>query len=100
EAGAGMGGGDHGIDDRRIGVAEDQRPPASHVVDIAMAVDVGEPGTTPFLEEHRRSAHATERANRRVHASGNDPTGTIEEALTPGSLDADQKSRVSRSCSG
>jgi hypothetical protein len=95
-----MRGGGDGLDDRRIRVPEDQRPPAAHVVDVAMAVDVGEPGATPLLEEHRGAPHAAEGAHRRVHASGDDPAGAVEEALTPSSLDAHQKSSVSRSCSG
>ncbi len=33
----------HGLDDGRVGVAEDHRPPRAHQVDVAVAVGVGQP---------------------------------------------------------
>ncbi len=84
EAGAELGGGGDRLDDGWMGVAEDERAPAAHVVHVAMSVHVGEPGAATLAKEDRRAAHAPKRPDRRVHPAGDDPPGAIEQALAAG----------------
>ena len=61
-------------DDRRehrgVGVAEDERPPRAHVVDVVVAVDVDDLGAVAALDEDRVAADGAHRAHRRVDAAG------------------------------
>ena len=65
----------------RVGVAEDGRAPRADVVDVAVAVDVDEPGALAFAEEDGRSADGAEGAHGRIHAAGNDPLRGFKELL-------------------
>jgi hypothetical protein len=61
----------HRVQDVRVAVAEDHRAPRTDVIDITLVVFVGDVGAFSVLEEQRRAANALERANRRVHTTGN-----------------------------
>ncbi|MNZ81428.1 hypothetical protein D3C78_1000940 [compost metagenome] len=61
----------HRVQHIRMAVAEDHRAPGADVIHIALVVFVGDVGAFGVLEEQRRAADALERANRRVHATGN-----------------------------
>ena len=92
--------GGHRLDDVRMGMAEDERPPAPHVIDVAVAVDVGQPGAPALAEEDRRAAHPAEGADRGVDAPGCHPAGAVEEAEAERAIHGAQSSSVSCSCSG
>jgi hypothetical protein len=47
-----------------LSVSEDHGPPGTHVVDVAVAIDVGQPGAGSGGEEDRRATDALERADR------------------------------------
>jgi hypothetical protein len=53
-----------------VGVAEDERAPGAHVVDVVVAVDVDDLGAVPALDEDRVAADRPHRAHRRVDAAG------------------------------
>ena len=53
-------------------VAEDQRAPRHHVVDVLVAVEVVQHRARAALHEDRREPDGAERAHRRVHAAGDD----------------------------
>ena len=50
-------------------VAQNQRPPGAHVVDVLVAVDVEDARALAARDEARRSADAAKRADRRIHAA-------------------------------
>ena len=56
----------HGRDDLRMGVPEQRRPPGTHEIDVAGAVDVGHSATGCLLDETRRAAHGRECPHGRV----------------------------------
>ena len=74
----------HGGDHARVRVPEDHRSPGLHVIDVGVPVDVGDGGASSANEERRHASDGTERADRRVHAAGDDPAGAIEQVLGPG----------------
>ena len=67
-----------GLDDRRMGVAEDHRAPGADVVDVAVAVDVEQVGPFGPVEEDRLAADAAERPGRAVHPAGHELFGPLE----------------------
>src|SRR3990167_1542003 len=54
-----------------MAVAQHQRTPALHVVDIAFAVGIEDMRAFATRKEHRRAAHLAEGADRGVDAAGN-----------------------------
>ena len=63
---------DDGLDDLRIGVAQNQRAPGADVVDVAIAVGVPDVRALAADEERRVAADRTEGADRRIHSAGNE----------------------------
>ena len=78
------GGSFDGLDDRRKGVAEDHRPPGAEVVDVAVAVGVGEPRALGVGDERRGSADGAEGPDGRVDAAGEVSLGALLEGLGSG----------------
>ena len=74
----------HRGDHLRVGVAENQRPPGTDIIDVALAVGVGDVGTGTGNEKARRAADRTEGAHRRVDAAGNVLLGALKELLILG----------------
>ena len=62
----------YGLYDAGMGMAENERPPRAHVVDVFAAVDIKNPRTSPPVDKARTAAHCAESARRTVHASGDD----------------------------
>ena len=64
-------------DDQRMRVAENQRSPASDVIDVF--VFVGIPDVRAFAAYDKRwvATHRTERAHRRVHSAGDHALGAL-----------------------
>src|SRR5687768_15160684 len=60
-------------DYRRIGVAEDERPPGEDVVDVLVAIEIEQARARPALDEERVAADGAESPDRTVHPTGNDP---------------------------
>jgi hypothetical protein len=65
-------------------VAEDQRPPGADIVDVALAVGIGDAGAGTGNEEARRPADRTKSPHRRVHATRYVLLGTLKELLIAG----------------
>ena len=61
-----------GLDDARRRMAEDQRPPGHHMVDVAVAVHVEDVRPFAALHEQRVAADALEGAHGRIDAAGDD----------------------------
>ena len=74
----------NGFDHRRKGVAQDHRPPGAEIVDIAVAVGVGEPGALSAFDKRRRAAHRAEGPHGRVDAAGEEALGALLEGLGTG----------------
>ncbi len=66
-------------------VAEDQRAPREHEVEVAVAVGVLEPGAFAARDETGRAPDAAERAHRAVDAAGKNLPRLGEEVLGCGS---------------
>src|SRR5207245_81159 len=81
------------------GVPEEQRPPGLNEVDVAATVGVDEIRALAPFNEHRRSTHRTERADRRVHASGDDAPGSLEQLLRAAGSHSGGSSRSNSSAS-
>ena len=64
-------------------MAEDQRPPGEDVVDVAVAVDVDEVRALAALDEERRAADGSERADGRADAAWQQARRLREEPLGP-----------------
>ena len=71
----------HRIHDGGERVALQHRPPGTHVVQVAVAIHIREPGTLRGREEHRRAADAAKRPHRRVDAAGNAVRGPFDQLL-------------------
>ena len=56
------------IEHRRRRVAEHERAPRQHVVDVLVAIDVPDARAFAARHDERLAADAAERAHRRVHA--------------------------------
>ena len=61
----------HRFDDFRVRVAEDRRAPRLHVVEVLAAVGVDDPAAVRTGHEERLAPDRPERADRRVHSTGN-----------------------------
>src|SRR5580765_3265649 len=61
-----------GLQDRRVGVAEDHRAPGADQVDVGLAVHVGEPGAARGGHEARGAADRAEGADGAVDPAGDD----------------------------
>ena len=68
-----------GVDDRRMRVAEDRRPPRSDIVEIALAVGVPQVRAVAARDEAWRAADGTIRAHRRIDACGDRALRAREE---------------------
>ena len=68
-----------GVDDGRVGVAEDHRPPRADQVDVAVAVGVGQPAAVRLGDEARGAADRGEGSHRGVHPAGDDLAGVLEQ---------------------
>ena len=77
-------GGPDGLEHLGVGVTEDHRPPRADEVDVAVAVDVGEPGALGAGDEARDAAHTTEGPHRRVDPTGDHLASAVEEGLRSG----------------
>jgi len=64
---------------RRVLVAENHRPPGADIVDIALAVGVGQPGAIRRRDEARHAADCAERAHRRIDPARDAALGAVEE---------------------
>ena len=62
-----------------MGVAEDGGPPRSHVVDVALAVDIPQVRAVAARDEARRAADGAKGAHRRIDARRNRALRTGEE---------------------
>src|SRR4051812_16660092 len=73
----------HGVVERREdnagGVAERERAPREHVVDVFMAVDIPDPGAISPLDDERLAADSAERANWRAHTTRKERTGALHD---------------------
>ena len=70
------------LDDRGMSVAEDQRAPGAHPVDVAVAVDVDQLEALAALDEDRVvAADRAHRPNGRVDPARQEPRGPREEHL-------------------
>ncbi len=74
----------HGLQYRRVGVAQNHRPPGQHIVDVALALAVIQVGPFGPFHKQRRAPDAAECAYRRIHAAGNILTGSFEKLLGSG----------------
>ena len=81
----------NGLDHRRKGVAQNHRPPGAEVVDVAVAVGVGEPGALGALDKRRRAAHRAKGPHRRVYPAGKEALGALLKGLGTG---ADGRLRI------
>ena len=65
-------------------MAEDHRTPGAEVVDVAVAIGVGEPGTLGALNEGRFAAYGAKGANGRVDSAGEKALRTLLQGLGAG----------------
>ena len=65
--------------DRRVGVAEDDRPVALHQIDVAASLDVPHVRALGTFDDVRRAADGLEGADAGVDAAGDDPAAAFEE---------------------
>jgi hypothetical protein len=79
EAGANLEDGLQSFDNFFRTVPQKQRTPGTDVVDVAVSIDVDEPGSLASSDETRCTAHAPEGTNGRVNPSGRYFLGTGKE---------------------
>jgi len=84
KAGGVAGGALDGFDYGREGVAEDHGTPGAEVVDVAVAVGVGEVGSLSALDKGGGSADGFECADGGVDAAGEEALGALLEGLGTG----------------
>ena len=72
---------DHRLDDRRGGVAEDQRAPRAEEVEIVVTVDVPDARPGSAIDEEGAPADAAEGPHRAVDAARNDPLRSREQRV-------------------
>ena len=73
----------HRLDDRRMGVAEDGRPPGTDVVDIAPSVGVPDMRSAASFEHERPPADGAERPDRAVDPAREQPLRALDEPRRP-----------------
>ena len=86
-AGASFSGCLDGFDDGGMGVAQDHGAPGAYVVDVGIAVDVGDVGAVGFPDEGRRTAHVGIGADRAVDAAGHVFPGFFKGGFGLGEVD-------------
>ena len=84
ERGPLRGGAQRRFDDLGASMAEQQRSPRLHEIDVAVAVDVDEERALTAVEEHRRAAHAPEGPNRRIDPARDHGASASEQVLGSG----------------
>src|SRR5690606_23547339 len=67
------------LDDGSMAMPENQRSPCAHIVQIAVSIRIGQPGTFATLKEQRVATDATEGTNRRIDTPGDHLAGAVEE---------------------
>ncbi|MPN23265.1 hypothetical protein SDC9_170653 [bioreactor metagenome] len=69
----------HRLDNGRVSVPGNRRPPRADVIDIGLAISV--PHSRPFgtIDEARRATHRAKGANRRIDATRNGLLGAFEK---------------------
>jgi len=75
-----------GLDDRGEGVAENHGAPGAEVVNVSVAVGVGEVGALRALDEGRRAAYCAKGPDRGVDAAGEEMLGALLEGLGAGAV--------------
>eukprot|EP00983_Pelagomonas_calceolata_P072241 1151628-Pelagomonas_calceolata.AAC.8 len=64
-----------------VGVAADGGPPAAHVVDVGVAIHVGDLAALDAVEHDGLAAHGSESPDGAVHTTGQQGLGLVEDAL-------------------
>ena len=72
------------LDHARVGVAQNQRSPGQHVVDVAIVVHIDHVGAFAPFDEERLAAHRLEGTHRRIDTAGQQFDGLGEELLGVG----------------
>jgi len=67
-----------GVQDLGVGMAEEQRTPRADIVDVGVAIDIGEAAPARGRDEEGLSSHGAERAHGRVDAAGDEPQSFLE----------------------
>ena len=62
----------------RICMAENERSPAQHVIDVGIAIDIRHLAAGARFKEDRRSANGSKCAHRRINSTGDEITCVIE----------------------
>jgi hypothetical protein len=57
-------------------MAQDQRSPTQHIIDVAIAVGVEEVGSLTALNKQGASAHSPKSAHRRIYAARDNLLGS------------------------
>ncbi len=73
-----------GLDHGRKGVAQDHRSPGAEVVDVAIAVRIGQVRALRAVDKRRSPTHRAKRPNRRVDAAGEKALGALLQGLGTG----------------
>ncbi len=71
---------DDGVEDIRLGMAENKRSPGSDVVDVFVFVRVPDVRTFAAHDEWRVATHGSKRAHRRIHAARDHAFGALLQA--------------------
>ena len=71
----------HRFHHRGVAVTQDHRAPGADVVDVLLPVGVPKVSALGTLHKTRRAAHGLEGAHGRVHATGDQGFGAVEEGL-------------------
>jgi hypothetical protein len=78
----------YGLEHGGMGVAEDERTPRADVIDVRLAVDVGEATPGRARDEKGRSADRSKRPHRGIHPAGQDPFRPVEQLSRAGHVRA------------
>ncbi len=62
-------GGQNRVDDRRMSVPQNHRPPGTDVVEIPIAIDIDQPGPFAPFKHDRLATNRSERASRTIHTA-------------------------------
>lgn len=63
-------------------MSENERPPGAAEIDIALSIRIPDMGTFSPVDEQRRPPNGTECAHWRIHTTGEEPAGFIEQDST------------------